>query len=83
MPTINITLPATWTKIANAGEDFLASYPGWLRFEVAVTAGDTPPTLNLGHHLLPGEALIRSVIGPGYVWARCVESQGHTLVVTK
>lgn len=83
MPTINITLPATWTKVADAGEDFLVSYPGGYRFEVALTTGNTPPTIGLGHHLLPGEALTRSVIGPGYVWARCVEYQGNTLVVSK
>jgi hypothetical protein len=39
-----------------------------------------------GHRLSKSDALTRSIIGPGYVWARCVASlrpNTAQLVVTK
>ena len=86
MPTINTAISTTWTKVAEAGEGFLLSSNARIVIQVATTTADAAPTVE-GHQLSVGDsqdALIRDVIGAGYVWVRTVGNwPGATLVVTK
>lgn len=71
MATVNIQVGSSWTKIAEDGEEFLASniQPGPM--EYATTTTDAPPAAGIhGHSLGSDDALTRAVIGGGYVWAR-------------
>ena len=86
MPTTNPAVTTAWLKIAEAGEAFLVSC-NFLEFvEVATTSVDSAPTVN-GHQLRVGvgeQAIMRDVIGAGYVWVRLVAPKtGATLVLTK
>ena len=86
MPTTNISVTASWTKIADAGESFLMTANFNDDIEVATTAADSAPTVR-GHHLrigVGGDALVRDVIGEGYVWVKLFFNKpGASLVVSK
>lgn len=73
MATVNTTITKAWTKIAeNTADPFLASSVQSSAIEYATTAADEAPSESLvGHNLVGVDlAVIRSVIGPGFVWAR-------------
>jgi hypothetical protein len=81
MATTNPTITTAWAKIVNVGDSFLLTLPFTTRtsIEVAVRDADSAPTVQ--GHVLRGdraESLTRSLIGPGYVFAR---SQGGSVVV--
>lgn len=86
MPTTNVSVTTSWTKIAEAGEAFLLSANVRSVIQVATTTADAAPVIE-GHQLSVGgsqDALTRDVIGAGYVWARTVGNwPGATLVLTK
>jgi hypothetical protein len=71
MATVNETIGLEWEKIADPTEDFLITVRR-VAIELAVTNTETPPTIDFGHHVsqYKGNAGMRSVIGPGYVYAR-------------
>jgi hypothetical protein len=81
MATTNPTLTASWSKLVDAGDEFLLTLPFSTRtsIEVAVKDADSAPTVN--GHILRGdqfEAMNRTLIGPGYVYAR---TQGGSVPV--
>lgn len=86
MPTTNITITKGWSQIALDSDDYLlVTFHGDATLEFATTSADSEPTVD-GHRLSKTDALTRSIIGPGYVWARCVGSlrpNTAQLVVTK
>lgn len=84
MPTTNVSVTTSWTKIANAGESFLLSGSDPVEIEVATTSADAAPTVS-GHLMdIRYNALMRDVIGAGYVWAKVIKyGSSVTLVVTK
>lgn len=86
MPTANVPLNKTWTQLAaDTDENLLVTFHGDATLEFATTASDDPPVVD-GHRLTKDDAITRSVIGPGYVWARTVGSlrpNTATLVVSK
>ena len=72
MATQDVTLTSAWQLIATAGDEFLLTLPPGGHRQVAVALSDTEqdPTV-AGHRLLSqGEGLNRTLIGPGYVYAR-------------
>lgn len=70
MPTQNINITKTWTQLATSADaDVLISTTFPNSIEYATTAANAAPTV-VGHTLSNREALTRSVIGAGYIWAR-------------
>lgn len=70
MPTINMPITGTWTKIADASNtELLASWDVPTSIEVAVTATNTAPAVT-GHMIDPNSAITRGLLGSGYVWVR-------------
>lgn len=86
MATTNPAITTTWSKIAEAGESFLVSGSFPDEIEIATTAADSAPTVR-GHQIRIGvgqEAMMRDVLGPGYVWVKLIAPKtGATLVLTK
>lgn len=80
MPTTNITLTTTWTKLADAGDTyFLIGAADSDQWECATTAADAPPTVDWGHRLGGmSQSVSRDLIGGGYVWGRAIG--GYTAV---
>lgn len=73
MATVNTTITKAWTKIAeDTADPFLAQAIQSSAVEYATTAADEAPSAELvGHNLVGVDlAVIRAVIGPGFVWAR-------------
>ena len=86
MPTTNVQVTKTWSKIAEASTaELLATWDDRVDLEFATTAADSAPTVR-GHRLSRECAITRIVLGAGYVWVRVVPS-GHgdaaLLVVSK
>lgn len=82
MPTTNITVTATWTKVADTSSDIVLMT--WVTpsiLEVATTATDTPPTVN-GHQLNNTEAITRIALGTGYIWAKTIPGAYSSSVLT-
>lgn len=70
MPTINTLITGAWTKIAeSSNSDLLVSWENTGVLEVATTTADVAPTVR-GHKLDRDSAFTRSLIGPGFVWAK-------------
>ena len=86
MATLNISISDQWTKLADSANlELLVTWNDPISIEVATTTADTAPIVN-GHRLFPNDAITRTVIGSGYVWARLVSgsrSNSANLVVTK
>jgi len=86
MPTSNITITPTWTKVADTAVlDFLATFTTPVALEFATTTADTAPTVQ-GHQITNASAVTRSVLGVGYVWAKTIAGSKPSdipLVVTK
>ena len=88
MPTSNVALAKTWVQLAaDTDETVLISttFPGAV--EYAATAAAVAPTIE-GHVLSNREALTRSVLGQGYIWAKVqadaqMVSATINMVVTK
>lgn len=84
MATTNITVYDTWTKVVDSGKEFTltvsTSYLGYL--EIAAVDTDIVPTVK-GHRVKsPEESMNRSLIGPGYVYARAMGTSGIQVVVS-
>jgi hypothetical protein len=76
MATTNPTITTAWAKLVNLGDDFLLTLPFTTRtsIEVAIKDSDAAPTVQ--GHVIRGdriEGLNRTLLGPGYVFARCQE----------
>jgi hypothetical protein len=70
MPTVNLNVTESWTKIADATHlTVLVTSRSIYTIEVAVTAADSAPEV-LGHLLHDGDAITRDIVGPGFLWAR-------------
>lgn len=86
MPTINTPITGTWTKVAETADaNLLVSWSENTTIEVASTTTNSAPTVT-GHTLSNDSAITRSVIGPGYIWAKTVPGSlpaTITLVVSK
>ena len=86
MATLNTTITSAWTKVAETTDnDFLITMDNVVTIEVATTATDTAPTVK-GHRINNEGALVRSVLGGGYVWAKLVANSlqtSVTLIVSK
>jgi hypothetical protein len=78
MATSNVTISATWTKLATADDDpVLVTSKSPAMIEFATTATDVAPTVT--GHAVPdmsgGAAMTRMVIGDGFLWCRIVDSR--------
>lgn len=86
MPTVNTLITGSWTKIAEtSNSDLLVSWEHTGVLEIATTATDVAPTVR-GHRLDRDSAFTRSLIGPGYVWAKTIagaKPASVTLVISK
>lgn len=86
MPTSNITVTTSWVKVAESSHtELLMTFSQPKILEVAVTAANSAPTVS-GHRITREQAISRSVIGSGYVWAKLVEGTvpaSLLVVVTK
>jgi hypothetical protein len=78
--TTNVTLGPVWTEVvADVGAYFWLSLPFTTRVTVEVLAWDTTDdvdNIDVQGHQLRGdriESVNRSVLGEGYVYARCLE----------
>ena len=84
MSTTNPSVTASWGKLVDTGDDFLLTLPfaTSTRIEVAVSDTDEAPTVQ-GHVLSGdrGDSMNRSLIGPGYVYARVAESGSVNVVL--
>lgn len=70
MATVNINVTPEWAKVANdADTQVLITWGTAASVEIATTSGDRAPEVH-GHILSPGDAVTRSVIGPGFIWMR-------------
>ena len=73
MATTNPTLNGSWTKIVDAGYEFLLTLPFSIRVDIEVATKDSEAAPTVRGHVLRGdqfESLNRTLIGPGYVYAR-------------
>ena len=82
MATTNPTITGAWTLIVAAGDEFLLTLPvASQTVYVAVGSEDdsdsdpqSPPTALLGHPLASGrDGMNRALLGPGPVFAKCVD----------
>lgn len=83
MPTVNINAGPAWVKVADAGQDFLMSTNTDIVVEVATTTADAAPAVT-GHRMNCGfnrEALTRTAIGAGYVWAKLIFPEATAVLV--
>lgn len=72
MATSNPVVTAAWTKLAESSDvDLLVTWETPVVLEVATTSANSAPAV-IGHRVTNEDAITRSVIGPGYVWARTV-----------
>lgn len=82
MATQNLNITLEWVQIASPSDSsVLISWEGPSAVEFACTDTAVTPTV-YGHLLRPGEAITRSVIGNGYIWARSANLPAR-MVVTK
>jgi hypothetical protein len=86
MATVNIGVTSAWTKVADdTHSELLVSWSTPVDAEFACTDADSSPLVR-GHRLSYGEAINRSIIGTGYVWARLIYGSVPgviSMVVTK
>lgn len=70
MPTANVEITQSWTKLANSSDvTVLVTSRSIYTIEVATTAADSAPSVS-GHLLHDGDAITRDLIGAGFLWAR-------------
>ena len=89
MSTQNATITESWSKIADTADDPLliqAAHGGSIQYEIATVATETAPTV-AGHTIYQNEqAMTRSVLGAGHVYARLTYSSASAdagvLIVT-
>ena len=82
MPTSNIAVTTTWTKLADTTNDsVLVTWEPPVILEVATTATDTAPTVT-GHRLNNEQAITRTALGTGYIWAKTVPGSFASSVLT-
>lgn len=77
MATTNIAFTTTWTKIVNAGSDFLLTVTLGPIDRVEVGVFSSTPGAGVRGHLLNaslGNGINRSLIGPGDVYARTLHT---------
>ena len=74
MPTKNVVVNSSWTKVAEASEDgVFVSWEYPVALEVAVTATDTAPAGTITGHIFNREAQVtRATVGAGFMWVRTV-----------
>jgi hypothetical protein len=76
MSTANIAITDAWTQVVAAGQDFLLTAPADALYQVEVAIGASLADLDGLHgHALFGakrDAINRTLIGPGIVYARTV-----------
>ena len=79
MPTKNVVVNSSWTKVAEASEDgVFVSWEYPVALEVAVTATDAAPAGTItGHTFKREDQVTRATVGAGFVWVRTVS--GSTL----
>jgi hypothetical protein len=71
--TTNVNVGSTWVKLANSTDaEVLISHGKRATVQVAATAADSAPTTISGHSIKKDDAITRSVLGSGFVWARCL-----------
>jgi hypothetical protein len=81
MATNNIAITSAWTKLAETADaDVLITCNDAVTVEVAATLADAAPTV-VGHKLNPGQAITRSLIGSGYVWAKLLPGSQPASVI--
>jgi hypothetical protein len=84
MATQNATITSAWSKIADAADDpVLIQASGYIEYQIAAMETETAPTVR--GHLITGrdQGIIRSVIGPGHLYARLTAGdESATLIVT-
>lgn len=83
MATTNHTLTADWSLIVPAGDEFLLSCRTLPPVEIAISDTATAPTV-AGHVLDPAEneGITRSLVGPGYVYARLHGAGSASIALT-
>lgn len=91
MATTNPTVTGSWSLIVQEGDEFLLTLPlASQSVHVAIGAADdsdsdsdpeAPPTDLLGHALAPGrDGMNRALLGPGPVFAKCIDPEASVLV---
>ncbi len=73
MATVDVTFANDWTKIVEAGEEFLLTVPSYFSDKVAVAVAAAPPAATVTGHVLDpvrSQEMNRALIGPGIVYAR-------------
>jgi hypothetical protein len=81
MPTNNIAITSTWTKLAASTDtDLLITSNDAVAVEIASTSADSAPTV-VGHYLAPGQAITRSLLGAGHVWAKLLPGSRPASVI--
>jgi len=71
MSTVNVSFDKAWTKIVDAGDEFLLTVPVIFRQTVEVAVGE--PGAGVAGHEIDSQltqAINRALIGPGDVYAR-------------
>jgi hypothetical protein len=86
MTTVNIDITTTWTQVAaDTNDDVLITFVSPAIIEIATTDTNVAPTVS-GHRINQEQAIIRDLIGSGFIWARLIPGSypnSQTLVVTK
>ena len=74
MPTKNVVVNSSWTKVAEASEDgVFVSWEYPVALEVAVTATDAAPAGTITGHIFNREDQVaRATVGAGFMWVRTV-----------
>ena len=74
MPTKNVVVNSSWTKVAEASEDgVFVSWEYPVALEVAVTATDAAPAGTITGHIFNREDQVtRATVGAGFMWIRTV-----------
>ena len=91
MATTNPIVTGAWTLIVNEGDEFLLTLPvASQTIHVAIGGADgsdsdsdaeAPAAGVIGHHLAPGQdGINRALLGPGPVFAKCVDPAASVLV---
>jgi hypothetical protein len=71
--TTNINVGTAWVKLANASDvTVLISHGKRATVQLAATNTDVAPTTVLGHDITLDDAITRDILGPGFIWARCL-----------
>ncbi len=84
MATTNPSVTASWAKIVDDGDEFLLTLPWATNTSIEVATKDTDEAPTVQGHVLRGEradSMNRSLIGPGYVFARGVGSGSLAVVL--